>query len=139
PRFEPTRAAIVDTSAHVPVADLSSVPAAASVQTSVTLYRPGQINVRFDRPVPSGAALVVSENYFPGWLGFVDGRSAPVTRANYNLMAVVLPTGARDVRLQFVDSAYETGKTITLIALALAVAAAIAGVALDRRRAVTAA
>jgi hypothetical protein len=49
-----------------------------------------------------------------------------------------LPAGAREVRLSFADPGYQSGKTITLIALALALAALIAGVLLDRRRLVPA-
>jgi len=45
-----------------------------------------------------------------------------VTRANYNLMAVPLMAGARTVELRFVDPAYGSGKVLTLIAIAVALA-----------------
>jgi hypothetical protein len=133
-RFEPGRAAIIDTAANVPVTNLTTVPPAAGVKANVTEYVPRRINVQLDAPVHAGAALVVSENYFPGWQASVSGRRATVVRANYNLIGVVLPAGAREVQLTFTDSAYESGKTITLVALALALAAIAAGVFLDRRR-----
>jgi LPXTG-motif cell wall-anchored protein len=82
-------------------------------------------------------ALVVSENYFPGWRASVSGQDVPVFRANYNLIGVVLPAGAREVQLRFTDPAYQTGKTVTLIALGLAVAVLIAGLLFDRRRMAT--
>jgi hypothetical protein len=100
----------------------------------VTRYDPGRIDIQLDKPPPAGAALVVSENFFPGWRAAADGRDANVARANFNLIAVVLPAGARNVQLRFRDSAYETGKTVTLIALALAIAAAVVGLAVNRRR-----
>jgi LPXTG-motif cell wall-anchored protein len=56
-----------------------------------------------------------------------------VTRANFNLIGVVLPPGTRDVQLRFIDTAYETGKTITLIAIGLALMATVAGVVARRR------
>jgi hypothetical protein len=133
-RFEPGRAAIIDTAASVPVTSLTTVPAPAGVKANVTEYAPRRINVQLDAPVQAGAALVVSENYFPGWQASVSGQRATVVRANYNLIGVVLPAGAREVQLTFTDSAYESGKTITLVALALAIVAIAAGAFLDRRR-----
>jgi hypothetical protein len=138
PQFDPARAAIVDPAANVPAVTLTTVPPPSSVKARVTRYEPGEINVQLDGPVPSGAALVVSENYYPGWQASVAGQNASVVRANYNLIGVALPAGAREVRLSFADPGYQSGKTITLIALALALAALIAGVLLDRRRLVPA-
>jgi hypothetical protein len=134
PRYDPTRFAIVDTSATIQPPQLTTAPAPAGVQAKVTRYDPGRIDIQLDKPPPAGAALVVSENFFPGWRAAADGRDANVARANFNLIAVVLPAGARNVQLRFRDSAYETGKTVTLIALALAIAAAVVGLAVNRRR-----
>ncbi len=134
PRFDPARAAIVDTSASVPVADVAAVPAPVGVKARVTRYEPGEINVSLDKPVPSGTALVVSENFYPGWRATVDGRDAGVVRANFNLIGVPLPDGAREVQLRFADPAYRTGKALTLVALAFAIAAIGVAFALDRRR-----
>ena len=82
----------------------------------------------------SHSALIVSENYFPGWTAQVDGRAAPVERTQYNLIGVQLPEGAKSVSLHFDDAAYETGKVVTLLALAGAVVLAGAGLVADRRR-----
>ena len=95
PRFDPSRAAIVDTAAPMTAAQPSSIPAASGVQARVTRYEPGIINVDLDKPVASGTALVVSENYFPGWRDVANGQSAVVTRANFNLIGVALPGRVR--------------------------------------------
>jgi hypothetical protein len=134
PRFDPERAAIVDTAAPIQAAQPSSVPPPSGVQAKVTRYEPGIINVELDKPVAPGTALVVSENFFPGWRGTANGQNATVTRANFNLIGVALPAGAREVQLRFIDTAYETGKTITLLAIGLALVATIGGVLADRRR-----
>jgi len=132
-RFDPLRAAIVDTAAKVPVMQLNQVPPASNVKATVTRFDPGLINIRLDGGVASGNALVVSENFFPGWRATVDGQTAQVTRANYNLMAVPLMAGARTVELRFVDPAYGSGKVLTLIAIAVALALIAAGIVVDRR------
>jgi uncharacterized membrane protein YfhO len=100
----------------------------------VTRYDPGHIDIELDRPAPAGAALVVSENFYTGWSGTADGKPAPVARANYNLIGMALPAGARQIQLRFEDAQYQTGKIVTIVAMALALAAVVAGVLIDRRR-----
>jgi hypothetical protein len=138
-RFDPTRAAIIDTAATVQTPSFTTVPPPAGVETKVTRYDPGRIDVQLNSPAPNGSVLVVSENFYPGWRAAADGNNATVLRANFNLIGVVLPAGARQVQLRFVDEAYGTGRTITFIAVALALAAVAAGVILDRRRTLPAA
>lgn len=134
PRFDPSRAAIFDAESELAIPELTTVPVPSGVATRVTRFAAGRIDVTLNTPAPAGAALVVSENFYPGWQARVDGADAPTARANYNLIGVALPAGARQVELRFVDPAYALGKTITLIALGLAGVAVFAGIFLDRRR-----
>jgi hypothetical protein len=131
--FSPTRAAIVDTSAHVETVDPSKLPPPTGTPVTIDRYDAGAISLKLGSSPPAGSALVVSENYFPGWSATVDGKAAPVVRADYNLIGVVLPSGARNVELHFADAAYKTGKTVTLLAVAVAIALLIAGVVVQRR------
>ena len=133
PRFDPARAAIIDTGSTVTAANPTTAPPPASVKASVTRYEPGAIDVQLDAAAPEGAALVVSENFYPGWQATADGRDAQVARANYNLIGVALPAGVRQIQLRFSDPAYPTGRTITLVAVLIAVAAIVAGIVLQRR------
>jgi uncharacterized membrane protein YfhO len=64
----------------------------------------------------------------------VDGQSAKTERANLSLMAVALPEGARRVEFRFDSAPYQTGKTITLVAIALSVLAAGVGLFAGRPR-----
>jgi uncharacterized membrane protein YfhO len=86
------------------------------------------------KPAPAGSALVVSENYYPGWSATADGKPAPVVRTDYSLVGVVLPAGATHVDLTFSSPAYKRGKSLTLLALAFSIVAIAAGVVGDRRR-----
>jgi hypothetical protein len=132
--FDPGRAAILDTSATVPTVAVDAVPNTPGGSATVTRYEPGAVDLTLGQPAASGQALVVSENYFPGWSAVVDGKPAPVVRADFNLMAVALPAGAKSVQLRFDDPAYEKGKTLTLLALAVAVVLWGLGFVVDRRR-----
>ncbi|HJQ22167.1 MAG TPA: YfhO family protein [Gemmatimonadaceae bacterium] len=134
PAFDPTRAAIIDTAAALQTVQPTTVPPPSNVQARVTRMQPGEIDVQLEGSVAAGSALIVSENFFPGWRAAVDGKSVSSVRANYNLIGVPLSPGARNVTLRFVDRAYQTGKTVTPLALLVAIAAVAAGIVADRRR-----
>jgi hypothetical protein len=135
PRFDPRAAAIVDTSIHdIRTVALQALPAPATTTARVTSYAPGAIDIALDKPAADGQALIVSENYFPGWHATVDGRSAALGLMNYNLIGVALPTGARSVQLRFTDAAYVKGAKVTVIAVLIALGVWIAGIVVDRRR-----
>jgi hypothetical protein len=133
-RFNPATVAIVDTSAKdVATVQLQTLPSPASVRASVPSFKPGAIDVALDQPATAGQALVVSENYYPGWHATADGKAAPVARTNYNLIGIQLPAGTRTIQLRFTDAAYERGKVITLIVLAIVALLIVVGVIIERR------
>jgi hypothetical protein len=135
PRFDPATVAIIDTTAKdVQTANLTTAPAPTANRTTVGAYAPGLIDITLDQPAVAGQALVVSENYFPGWRATVDGKAAPVALTNYNLVGVPLPAGAKTIQLRFTDAAYIKGKTITWIAAIVALLLWVGGAVIDRRR-----
>jgi hypothetical protein len=133
PRFDPARVAIVDTSSRLETQQINALPQALSVSVKVTRYEPGSIALELASPAPQKAALIVSENFFPGWSATVDGNAAALDRAEFNLIGVSLPAGARKIQLRFDDAAYEAGKVVTLIAVTLALLLAAAGAVRERR------
>jgi hypothetical protein len=137
PRFDPSRIAIIDTSAtQIQAAAVQSLPEPSTTKVTVTAPGPGAYDITLDQPAVAGQALVVSDNYFPGWRATADGKPALVARANYNLIGVALPAGARSIQLRFEDAAYEKGKRLTLIAILAALVLLGIGVVADRRRSV---
>lgn len=135
PRFNLATAALFDTSAAVRgVDDVQALPAPLAIGVNIASYGPGAVALELDAPAPEGSALVVSENYYPGWHATVDGQPATPGRAQFSFIGVELPAGARRVELTFASRTYETGRTVTLIALFVAVAWFIASAALARRR-----
>jgi hypothetical protein len=135
PRFDVRRAALFDTATTVPTQDVpSQLPAPLDLAVRVTSRAPGRIALALAAPAPAGAALVVSENFYPGWKAAVDGRPAPVGRADYSLIGVPLPAGARSVELTFESPRFETGRTISLAVLGASLLALVGGLAVERRR-----
>ena len=134
PRFDPLRIAAFDPEAAISPAPLTAPPAPSAITASTSRFAPGRASITLSAPAVAGSALVVSENYFPGWTATIDGGKAqPVYRADFNLIGVPLPAGARQVELSFHDAAVDTGAAITLGAIALAMLALAFGAVSERR------
>ncbi len=78
----------------------------------ITVYRPNSIHLTAN--TLTEAYLVLSEVYYPGWRAYVDGRAAPVLRANYAFRAVYLEPGYHEVRLVFEPLSWKVGLGISL-------------------------
>jgi len=134
PQFDPTRVAVLDTDSRIPAQQIQAPPAPLEIAVQVTRYAPGDIQLQLPSSPPAGTALIVSENYFPGWSASVDGKPALTDRVQYNLIGVQLPANAKQITLRFDDAAYERGKLITIIATALALALVAASFAVPGLR-----
>ncbi|MGH7602693.1 MAG: YfhO family protein [Gemmatimonadaceae bacterium] len=134
PRFDLKRAALFDTSANVRVSTgVQTLPAALAITTNVKHYEPGKVAIDLSAPAPDGASLVVSENYYPGWKASVDGKPARIGRADYTMIGVELPTGARSIDLTFTSPSYERGKVVTWLAIVAGLLMLAFGLWRDRR------
>lgn len=135
PMFDVKRVAIFDTSTAVETQPVNSpLPQPVGFGAHVAKYEPGAIDIDLEGPAPAGSALVVSENFYPGWSATVDGKSARTDRVNFTLIGVDLPAGARKVSLRFDSAPYQTGKLVTLLALGASVLWWILGAVADRQR-----
>jgi hypothetical protein len=135
PRFNVKTAALFDTSARVAVTTgVQTLPPPLALTTNVASYEPGRVRIDLSQPAPAGSSLVVSENYYPGWVATVDGKPARIGRADYSLTGVELPAGGRSVSLEFTSPAYQRGKVITWLAILLGFVLLFVGIWQDRRR-----
>jgi hypothetical protein len=134
PRFDVRRAALFSPEAEVAAKQITTLPEPLSVETTTSGYKPGHFVIELSAPAPQGSALVVSENFYPGWSASADGNPVRVWRADMSLMGVELPTGAKRLEFNFTSKPYETGKVLTLVALILSLGAWAAGAVLSRRR-----
>lgn len=109
PDFDPA-ALVVLPGAVAPVArpaDPEPVP--------VVDYTPNHVRVRADVKAP--AVLVVSDAYADGWQVAVDGRPAPLLRANYALRGVWLPRGIHEVTFTYRPRSFLIGGMISGVTL----------------------
>lgn len=135
PTFPYQSVALLPNESSTPAVPLTSLPQPSGISTRTTGYKPGAFTVELATPAPAGSALVVSENYYPGWTAVVDGQPAKAERADLTLMAVALPEGARKVEFSFDSPPYHTGRGITLAMLGLSLALLVAGAVADHKRA----
>ncbi len=72
--------------------------------------------------VTEPAWLVLSENWFPGWVAEVNGVERPVQRANFTLQAVAIDAGANRVVLRYGAPTVRRSLLISLVASAVVLA-----------------
>ena len=134
PQMDVSRLVLFTSDQPVTPAPLTQLPAPSPARAKVTFWEPGRMSIALD-PAPVAAAyLLVAENWYPDWVGTVDGRPAPVLRGDYSLLSVPLPPGAKVVELSFRSKLYELGRTITLASLAILALALVASLATRRMR-----
>ncbi|MFP4015311.1 MAG: YfhO family protein [Chitinispirillaceae bacterium] len=108
----------------------------------VTLGRKGKWNAditsyslnRIEMNVSSenGGILVLSEIHYPAWKAYVDGKEAPLYRADYALRAIPVPKGEHKVVCRYESSSFTNGLLITLISIL--VTASITAFSIIKRR-----
>jgi hypothetical protein len=134
--FDPRRLLLVpsDAPAGVDVSTLRALPEPIATPVAIQEPHAGRFRFTLGAPAPAGSYLFVSENWYPAWHARVDGRDAPVLRAQFTLIGVPLTAGARDVALWVADRAYAMGKVITVVALLGVLALAVWGIVAQRTR-----
>lgn len=121
-RFDPRRVVLVPPDAPIGEATLTALPEPVSLEVQSVQERPGRYRFTFAAPTAERGVLFVSEPWYPAWQATVDGVSAPVTRAQFALMAVPLPAGVREVLLEFRSERYRLGRFITVASVLFAAA-----------------
>ena len=134
PSFDVRRAALFDSAEAVRGQTVTSAPEPLATSVHVRYLSPRRIQIDLAGPAPAGSALVVSENWYPGWTARVDGQPATAARADYSLIGVPLSEGARRIELTFADTTYAKGRLITTIALLVTLSLIAGGIVMERRR-----
>lgn len=81
---------------------------------------------------PGPALVRLADAWYPDWTATVDGKPAPVLRADYLLRAVAVPAGKHVIELKFVSPAMRNGLWLSIGSLV--VVAGLIAVGLARRR-----
>jgi hypothetical protein len=134
PRFPALEIAVYPDSARVSPADLGGkLPSPPVATAAVTAWEPGSMRIAIAGKDERPLYLVVAENWYKDWEATVDGKPAPVLRAQHTLLSVEVPPGAREVAFVFRSRAYERGRLVSLASL-LGVMALLLAPRFGRRR-----
>jgi hypothetical protein len=128
PQFDIRRSALL----HARVAPRPSGAETGGARGAVSVLdeTPTRIRLRAEHPGPGWLVALVT--HFPGWTARVNGREAPITRANVAFMAVPIGDGSSEVVLEYAPASVRHGAWLS--ASALVVAAAWAAIALAAKR-----
>lgn len=74
---------------------------------------PGRLVI--DLHAPGAGWLVLSDVWYPGWRAWVDGRPAPILRANYLFRAVEVGAGDRQVVFIYQPLSFWLGLAVSLL------------------------
>jgi hypothetical protein len=85
---------------------LAGEPAAASGAPNMTngqvaVLESGPTTLRYRVTTDGATYLVIAQTWYPGWTATVNGKSAPLYRANLAFQAVIVPPGQSDVTLSY--------------------------------------
>lgn len=75
--------------------------------------------VKFQAVSTGNTILFLSDNYYPGWQAFVDGKETKIYRADYTFRAIILPKGLHDIVFSYYPASFVLGIKIFFAALAL--------------------
>lgn len=76
-------------------------------------------NSLFETNTSDNSLLILTDNYYPGWKAYVDGRETKIYRANYTFRALVVPSGIHTVKFSYEPDSVKIGIAISLISMSL--------------------
>jgi hypothetical protein len=112
PGFDPAREAILASGVERPAA---TEPAGTA---RLTASRPDRLEIETEVVLPGH--LVVLDAYDPAWRAWVDGRPAPVRRANALFLAVALEPGTHRVVFAYEADTVRAGLALSVAGVLLA-------------------
>lgn len=128
---------LVDLTRAVVLEDPAAPTPSGGGPSEVVVAQYGPTEVRLRATMRGGGYVVLADTHFPGWRVLVDGRPAPIWRANAAFRAVYVEEGAHEVTFVYEPATLRRGAAVSLATvLTLATVGAVGWVRGRRRRAV---
>ncbi len=130
--FDPRATAVIETGNRI--ASLNPAPSSQPLTlASATIFEDKRNRVAIDTDSDRDSLLVLSDNYYPGWVAAVDGAPVEVLRANHTMRAVNVPAGHHVVSFAFMPATFFASLYVSLATAAMTLAALILST-IKRRR-----
>ncbi|HQJ51352.1 MAG TPA: YfhO family protein [Anaerolineae bacterium] len=95
-------------------------PTAGTERVALAEYSSRRVAAEVE--VPADGYLVLTDSWYPGWRVSVDGRDAPLLRADFLFRAVYLTAGEHRVEFTYQPESFRTGGWISAAAAVFVVA-----------------
>ncbi len=118
---------------------LAGIPQAASAgaggagSARIVSYAPEKVRILVHAKERE-SVLVLTDDYFPGWVASVNGRRANIARVDYLLRGVRVGPGTSTVTFSYQPSSWRAGWVISLIAFVVWLGVLISALLARRRK-----
>jgi|688.fasta_scaffold03798_3 hypothetical protein len=109
--FTPRDTAIIDASFKTNVGAYSPADSAASIR--LTSFDNDALE--YESSANGNHIALFSEIYYKDWKAYIDGKPAPIVKANYVLRALNIPAGKHKISFKFEPAVFYTGRNIANI------------------------
>lgn len=82
-------------------------------QISIVKYTPNIVDLNFLKSA-TWRNLVISQNYYPGWYAYIDGRKFSIEKHNQFFQKAIIPPNTDSVLIKYQPRSLLSGKTITI-------------------------
>ncbi|OQP45465.1 hypothetical protein A4H97_32495 [Niastella yeongjuensis] len=72
-------------------------------------------NIKYESNSSAPHLAVFSEIFYKDWHAYIDGKEAPIAKADYVLRALLIPAGKHTIEFKFEAKVYNTGYSISTI------------------------
>ena len=117
PSFDPDREVLLHDAPEGAI-HASDGTTAVTGRGRAAIIREDARQMTIDVDAPADGFLLLADTYYPGWTAQVDGREAPIYRANISVRAVAVAAGHHEVRFVYEPPGLVRGLTISLAACA---------------------
>jgi hypothetical protein len=96
----------------------SAEPLVAGCRGGEATITPALFNAReivFQTSASHPAMAVIAQTDYHWWKGYLDGKPAPILRANHAFQAIALPAGRHRVELRYQDRSFLAGCLLSLL------------------------
>ncbi len=115
PNFDPLRSVILENAENEAQESLLRETPPPDYDLAILRYDLHTVEIGLQTNAPG--YLFLSDAYYPGWQAQVDGKPAPLYRANYAFRAVPVLAGQHTVRFEFKPLSWRIGLAISGITL----------------------
>jgi hypothetical protein len=94
---------------------LPSTPTGPSESVAIVKYEPQRVELKaaLDRP----GLVILADTYYPGWRLRIDGKPAPILRANRLMRGAVVPAGEHTLVYTYQPASFWIGAMISMAGL----------------------